>query len=152
MILGFWMHYLPRSIGGNRLQQLRIGARPSLEALYASPHSRIISYRRHQSDLLPTSSLTYLRKVCCAAKTTFNAGPRLPSMKLLLYGLFTAQSRRRIGRSVGVLVCDLMQSWLREYGSRNGVSKSLFHTPILRRLSPLTGCPRLQLLLASCHL
>lgn len=61
MILGFWMHYLPRSVGGNRLQQLRIGARPSLEALYASPHSRIISYRRHQSDLLPTSYLTYVR-------------------------------------------------------------------------------------------
>lgn len=47
-------------------------------------------------------------------------------MKLLLYGVFTAQSRRRIGRSVGVLVCDLMQSWLREYGSRNGVSKVCF--------------------------
>lgn len=61
MILGSWMHYLPRSVGGNRLQQLRIGARPSLEALYASPHSRIISYRRHQSDLLPTSYLTYVR-------------------------------------------------------------------------------------------
>lgn len=27
MILGFWMHYLPRSVGGNRLQQLKIGAR-----------------------------------------------------------------------------------------------------------------------------